>query len=83
MVLVDGRAALWIDRGGKRLLTLEAFAEEGLGIRAIEAWMNSLDRYRTVRVERIDGQPPHEHARIAWFRAAGFADDYKGLVRAS
>lgn len=81
VVLVNGRAALWVDRGGKRFVTLDAFMEPELAERAVAAWVADFDRYKTLRVIKIDGEPAKSSRHATVFRALGFVEDFKGLIR--
>ncbi|MCO4745031.1 MAG: DEAD/DEAH box helicase [Proteobacteria bacterium] len=81
VVLVDGRAALWVDRGGKRFITLEAFTEPALAERAVEAWVGAFDRHKSLKIVRIDGEGAKESRFASLFKDAGFVEDYKGLIR--
>ncbi|TNE84643.1 MAG: DEAD/DEAH box helicase [Deltaproteobacteria bacterium] len=81
VVLVDGRPALWVDKGAKRFLTLEAFGDAELAARAVAAWVAQFDRHKTLYVHKIDGEGAKDSRHARWFREAGFAEDYKGLIR--
>jgi len=80
VVLVDGRPALFVDRGGKSLVTLEGWGDPEVARRAVAA-LGSLreGRYRSLRIDRIDGEPARASPHAGVFLRAGFAEDYKGL----
>ena len=82
VVLVDGVAALYLDRGGRSLQTLPAFDAPGIAGLAVAALAARLaeDRERDLVVTRVDGLPvaesPHREALIE----AGFRPGYRGLT---
>jgi ATP-dependent Lhr-like helicase len=81
VVLVDGAPALYMERGGKGLLTFPETEERALAraVHALAAWIVA-DRRRKAAIERVDGEPvfgsPLEPALIE----AGFRLDLRGLV---
>jgi ATP-dependent Lhr-like helicase len=81
VVLVDGAPCLYLERGGKGLLTFEEAddRERETAVRALAAWVLS-DRRRRLSIERVDGEPvfgtPVERLLID----AGFRTDLRGLV---
>ncbi len=84
VVLVDGLATLFIDRGGERVLSL-ADPETEAGIARIEqglrAFARSLGRLGKTRVEvqEVDGEKPREAAWAEAFARAGFRAGYRGF----
>jgi ATP-dependent Lhr-like helicase len=82
VVLVDGIAALYVDRGGSSLQTLPAFDDPAVASAAIGALRSLLfdGRLREVVVSRVDGEPV---GRSPWYDTllrAGFVQGYRGLV---
>jgi len=82
VVLVDGVAALYVERGGRSLQTLPAFDDEAVADAALAALPGLLGpgRDRELVITRVDGLPiadsPHREALLA----AGFSAGYRGLV---
>jgi ATP-dependent Lhr-like helicase len=82
VVLVDGVAALYVERGGRTLQTLPAFDDPDSAGAAILALRRLLGdgRDRELVVTKVDGLPvgqsPHRDALIV----AGFVAGYRGLV---
>ena len=82
VVLVDGLAALYLERGGRSLQTLPAFDDPEVAAVAAAA-LGALvadGRVRELVVARVDGAAvagsPHRDALLA----AGFVGGYRGLV---
>jgi ATP-dependent Lhr-like helicase len=82
VVLVDGLAALYLDRGGSSLQTLAPFDDPEIAAAAIGALRSLLaeGRARELVIARVDGEPV---ARSRYYDAllrAGFSQGYRGLV---
>jgi ATP-dependent helicase Lhr and Lhr-like helicase len=82
VVLVDGLAALYLDRGGSSLQTLPPFDEPATAAAALGALRGLLvdGRTRELVVSRVDGEPV---GRSPWYDTllkAGFIQGYRGLV---
>jgi ATP-dependent Lhr-like helicase len=82
VVLVDGLAALYLDRGGSSLQTLPAFDDPSIAASALGALHGLLveGRSRELVVSRVDGEPV---GRSPWYDTllkAGFIQGYRGLV---
>ena len=82
VALVDGRAALYLERGG-RSLSFFAPADDPviarLALRALGALMAD-GRMRELLVARIDGQPVGESPSRPLLLEAGFVPGYRGLA---
>ncbi len=78
VVIVDGRACAYLERGGRGLLTFPAAADDTTWAGAL-ADMVTTARVRRLRIERIDGQPAPSSSWADALRAVGFVDGYKGL----
>jgi ATP-dependent Lhr-like helicase len=82
VALVDGVAALYLERGGSTLQTLPAFDDPTVAGAALGGLRSLLvdGRFRELVVGRVDGvavaQSPHRAALLE----AGFAPGYRGLV---
>jgi ATP-dependent Lhr-like helicase len=82
VVLVDGEAALYVDRGGTSLQTLPAFDDPEIAAAAIPALRGLLAdaRVRELVVSRIDALPVAESPHRAALLDAGYVAGYRGLV---
>jgi ATP-dependent Lhr-like helicase len=83
VVLADGAPALYVERGGRGLLTLPAFAEEEVASHAMKALLRLLapsGPLREVRLERVDRVPPGESALAGALRALGFRPSYRAWL---
>ncbi|HEY2916291.1 MAG TPA: DEAD/DEAH box helicase [Candidatus Limnocylindrales bacterium] len=86
VVLVDGVAALYLDRGGRSVQTLPAFDDVGVRTTAIAALRTALAadgrdrRERELVIARVDGLPVADSPHREPLLAAGFAPGYRGLV---
>ena len=82
MVLIDGACAAYLERGGRTLLTFNAFS----AVDEPDAWVTALveahkeGRLGRLQIERIDDEPAPRRDTLPCTRAAGFADGYKGLT---
>ncbi len=85
VVIVDGEAVLYLERGGRSLQTLPAFADSGVAARALAALRQLLDggRFRALQLERVDGVAVADSPHAAALAEAGFQRSYRGwLLRA-
>ncbi|HUH16469.1 MAG TPA: DEAD/DEAH box helicase [Methylomirabilota bacterium] len=83
VVIVDGRAVLYLERGGRGLLTLPAAADNEVRARAIGAlpWLVvPRGPYRELRIERVDRGPVAESSLAEDLRELGFRPSYRGHV---
>jgi ATP-dependent Lhr-like helicase len=83
VVLVDGVAALFLDRGGRQVTSFAPAHDEPGALDAAAAALHALlldRRRRALRIERIDGAPALESPLRDAFLRAGFRADYKGLA---
>jgi ATP-dependent Lhr-like helicase len=78
VVLAAGEPAVFLERGGRTLLTFPA-AETVAWPDALAALAKD-GRVRKIELSRIDGVPAHESAQAERLRAAGFLDAYRGLT---
>jgi ATP-dependent Lhr-like helicase len=85
VVIVGGELVLYLDRAGRGVLTFPG-SEPDRARLALARAAGALRRLfrqrrrRSLRIERIDGEPAARSARAATFLEAGFRADYKGLV---
>ncbi|HEV8488477.1 MAG TPA: DEAD/DEAH box helicase [Candidatus Limnocylindrales bacterium] len=82
VVLVDGEAVLYVDRGGSSIQTLPAFDDPELAVTAASALRGLVvdGRARELVIGKIDGLPVGESAHRQTLLDAGFAAGYRGLV---
>ncbi|HLX35431.1 MAG TPA: hypothetical protein VKR30_09365, partial [Candidatus Limnocylindrales bacterium] len=82
VVLVDGVAALYVERGGRSLQTLPAFDDPRVAEAALTALRELLGegRDRELVITRIDGEPVSTSAHREPLLRAGFVAGYRGLV---
>ena len=82
VVLVDGHAALYLDRGGTSLQTLPAFDDPAVATAALGALHALLDEpgRRELVIARVDGEPAGRSPAYESLLGAGFIQGYRGLV---
>ncbi|HEX5038644.1 MAG TPA: DEAD/DEAH box helicase [Candidatus Limnocylindria bacterium] len=83
VVLVDGSAALYVERGGRSLLRLPAAEDLGIARRAVDALaatVGPMGPMRELRLERVDRTPVAESALADALRNAGFRPSYRGYL---
>jgi ATP-dependent Lhr-like helicase len=83
VVLVDGAAALYVERGGKGLLTLPAFADPEIATPALAALSRLVQAggpMRELRLERVDRVPPAESSLAERLRELGFRPSYRSWL---
>ena len=78
VVMVDGMACAYLERGGRRLLTFPAATDHTGWVAALADLVRS-GRVQRLRVERIDDDPASSSPWSEALRAVGFADGYRGL----
>jgi hypothetical protein len=82
VVLVDGRAVLYLDRGGTSLQTLPAFDDRDTADVALQALGELVadGRQRELVIGKIDGEPVGASKWSETLLDAGFVKGYRGLV---
>jgi ATP-dependent Lhr-like helicase len=83
VVMVDGRAVLYLERGGRGILTLPASQDTELlerGIAALRSLVIADGPYRELRIERVDRGPVGESAIAERLSAIGFRPSYRGYL---
>jgi ATP-dependent Lhr-like helicase len=83
VVLVEGQAALYVERAGRGLLTLPAFADPDVGGAALGALPRLVapgGPMRELRLERVDRVPPTESALAEQLRQLGFRPSYRSWL---
>jgi ATP-dependent Lhr-like helicase len=83
VVLVDGEAAAYLERGGRSMVTFPAASVSGGGrgdwAHALAAAVKD-GRLKALEIAKIDGEPSALSPYAEVLRSAGFVDGYKGLV---
>ena len=82
VVMVDGAAALYLERGGRSLQTLPAAddtATAGAAFAALQALVDD-GRVRELVVTRVDGEPVSSSTWRPLLEDAGFVAGYRGYV---
>ena len=83
VVLHDGEPTLYLERGGKSLQTLPAFAASQVAADASLRSLYSLvldGRFRTLQIERVDGVAAADSAHRDRLTSAGFRQGYRGMT---
>ena len=78
VVLVDGAALAYLERGGRSLLTFEGADADDRWARALADLVSS-GRVRRLQISKVDGDRVAASAHARTLRSAGFADGYRGL----
>ena len=80
VVIVDGEPVLYLERGGKAIVTLPAFDEPEMAALAVGALAAAMPPGgRGLRFERIDAVEASKSPRAGAFVEAGFTTGYRGL----
>ena len=83
VVLVDGKAVLYVERGGRSLLTLPAGDDAEVAPAAVAALPRLLapaGPMRELAIERVDRLPPSESGLADALRALGFRPSYRAWI---
>ena len=82
VVLHDGELVLYVERGGRSMLTFAAFDRDDVAEQAIGELRSLVEdgRARRLQVERIDGLPAIESRHAERLRRLGFTAGYRGFV---
>jgi ATP-dependent Lhr-like helicase len=82
VVLIDGQPVIYLERGGKSLQTLPAFADTGLAAEALNALRQLVadGRFRSIQIERVDGLAVGESKHAEALAGAGFQRAYRGWL---
>jgi ATP-dependent helicase Lhr and Lhr-like helicase len=84
VVLHDGVPVLYLERGGRSMLTFPLFADDEVASAAMAALATLVTegRVRQLQLERIDGLPAASSPLAARLASLGFRASYRGLVLA-
>ena len=82
VVIIDGDPILYLERGGKSLQTLPAFADPALAEQALASLRQLVadGRFRSLQIERVDGVPVAESPHAEALASAGFQRSYRGWM---
>jgi ATP-dependent Lhr-like helicase len=83
VVLVDGQAALYLERGGRSLVRLPAGADPEIAERAVAALPTLVapgGPLRELRLERVDRGPVTASPLAASLTVTGFRPSYRGWI---
>ena len=82
VVIVDGLLALFVDKGGKRMVSFPAADDPAVAQAAARALSLIAKRQRgkLLRIETIDGEPARTSDLAETLRGAAFTSDPRGLV---
>jgi ATP-dependent Lhr-like helicase len=82
VALVDGAAALYLERGGRSLQTLPAADDPAVAVVALASLRELVEggRFRELVLTRIDGEPVSASPWRARLEEAGFVPGYRGHV---
>jgi len=82
VILVDGQAALYVERGGRSIVTFPSFDDPAIAALAATglARLASRQPSHSLTIERVDGVPVGESASRQTLAAAGFVSGYHGLT---
>jgi ATP-dependent Lhr-like helicase len=81
VVLVDGAATVYLERGGGSIIMLPPASDPGVAGRGLAALRGLFDgRFRELVVTKVDGQPVGSSAWREALLGSGFVAGYRGLV---
>jgi ATP-dependent Lhr-like helicase len=79
VVLVDGELVAFLERGGHSLSTFATTAEHPEWAELLKGLVRR-NRYRSLEIRKVDGEPVRESSVREVLESAGYKDGYKGLV---
>ncbi|MDP9468312.1 MAG: hypothetical protein M3P32_06180, partial [Chloroflexota bacterium] len=83
VVLADGAPALFVERGGRGLITLPAFGDPEvarLSLAVLPRLLAPTGPLRELRLERVDRVPPAESTLGEALRGLGFRPSYRSWL---
>jgi len=80
VALWDGRPVLFLEKGGKSIVTFDAWAEPRVAASVIRALRTARPDRRSLRVSRVDGLPADEAGATPSLLSYGFRRDAGDLV---
>ena len=79
VVVVDGEPAVYVERGGRSLVTFPGATERTAWVDGLR-WLVKGGRIRKLEVAKIDSDDPDGHPIVDTLLAAGFTHGYRGLT---
>ena len=79
VVLVDGEPAVWLERGGRSLVTFEPAQRTDRWADALVSLVKE-GRVSRLTIQKIDGEAAASSPHAGVLRAAGFGEGYRGLT---
>jgi ATP-dependent Lhr-like helicase len=79
VVLVAGEPVVFVERGGRSLVTFPAAHRHGHWADVVAGLVKD-GRVRRFEITKIDGEPANDSVFAVVLRAAGFGDGYRGLT---
>jgi ATP-dependent Lhr-like helicase len=85
VVLYDGDLVLYLERGGRSLLTFASFDDDRIASQAVGALRRLVvdGRLKRLQLERVDGMPVADAALRDRLGRLGFRAGYRGFVLAA
>jgi len=78
VVLVDGEPAVFVERGGRRLVTFAAAHRSDQWVDGLASLVKE-GRVRRLVIQQIDGESASSSPLVGALRAAGFTEGYRGM----
>jgi len=78
VILANGDAAAFVERGGRSIITFPCSQESDAWIEGLTSLVKD-GRFRSLEIAKIDGSPVRESRFANALRAHGFTDSYRGL----
>ena len=79
VILVDGEPAVFVERGGKRLVTFPAASRTDVWADALVSLVKE-GRVSRLVIQQIDGEPAAASPLAGVLRSVGFGEGYRGLT---
>jgi ATP-dependent Lhr-like helicase len=82
VVLADGHLALFVERGGRGVLTFQPFEDDEVAAAVVETLrgLAPAGRLERLQIERVDGEPIGASLQRERLERLGFRPSYRGLV---
>ena len=80
VVLREGRLVVYLEKGGRSLVTFSADADDLAAAAQALAGLVTQGRVPSLQIARVDGEESLDHTVVAHLRDAGFTDHPRGLI---
>jgi ATP-dependent Lhr-like helicase len=80
VVLRDGRLVVYVERGGRSLVTFSPDEDDLAAAAEALAGLVAAGRVPSFQLGRVDGEESLDHPLVPHLRAAGFVDHPRGLI---